>query len=84
MRVNIKLLGWMREFLAEGIAHFNDQDFELPIDFTLAQLVAKFGFASETPFIVMQNGNRVLDEAFAVTLLREGDQILFVPPLKGG
>ncbi len=39
MRVNIKLLGWMREFLAEGIAHFNDQDFELHIDFTLEQII---------------------------------------------
>ncbi len=84
MRVNIKLLGWMREFLADGIAHFDDQDFELPAGFTLADLIAKFGFASESPFMVMCNGNRVLDAAFAVTSLEEGDQILFVPPLKGG
>ncbi len=34
--------------------------------------------------MLMQKVNRVLDEAFAATPLREGDQILFVPPLKGG
>ena len=84
MRVNIKLLGWMREFLADGIVHFDDQDFDLPGGFTLAQLIAKFGFASETPFMVMRNGNRVLDEEFEATPLQEADQIVFVPPLKGG
>lgn len=84
MRVNVRLLGWMREFLADGIPHFDDQDFDLPDGFTLLDLIDRFGFARETPFMVMRNGERVLDAAFADTSLADRDRIVFVPPLKGG
>jgi molybdopterin converting factor small subunit len=84
LRVNVKLIGWMREFLGDGIAHFDDQDFELAEGQTLGQLVDKLGFRTETPFMAMQNGDRVLDAAVDTTLLKDGDQIVFIPPLKGG
>lgn len=84
MQVNVRLMGWMREFLADGIPHFDDQDFELPEGFTLLDLVERFGFARETPFIVMRGGERVLDTAFVTTVLADQDRIVFVPPLKGG
>lgn len=84
MHVNVKLMGWMREFLADGVAHFDDHDFELPAGYTLSQLIDKFGFARETPFMVMRNGDRVVDREFEATVLQDGDRIAFVPPLKGG
>ena len=84
MRVNVKLLGWMREFLGDGIAHFDDQDFELSEGQTLAQLIDKLGFATETAFMAMQNGERVVESALDSTSLHEGDEVVFVPPLKGG
>jgi len=84
MHINVKLMGWMREFLADGIPHFDDENFELPAEFTLAQLIERFGFERETPFMVMRNGERVLNAAFATTTLHDEDRIVFVPPLKGG
>ena len=84
MRINVKLMGWMRQFLGDGIAHFTEQDFDLAEDMTLGQLCDKFGFRGGTAFMAMQNGDRVVDDALDTTVLHEGDQVMFVPPLKGG
>ena len=84
MRINVKLMGWMREFLGDGIEHFDDQGFDLAEGMTLGQLSDRFGFRTETQFMAMQNGDRVLDDALDKTVLHEGDQVMFVPPLKGG
>lgn len=83
MRVNVKLLGWMRQFLADSIEHFDERDFDLPETATAADLVGQLGF-SDTSFMLMRNGERVADTAFASTLLKAGDALVFVPPLKGG
>jgi sulfur carrier protein ThiS len=74
----------MREFLGDGIAHFDDKDFEVVDGQTLGELINTLGFRTETPFMTMRNGERVLDAALDATVLEEGDRIVFVPPLKGG
>ena len=84
MRVNVRLLGWMREYLADGIPHFDDEDFDLAAGTSLQALVDRFGFQAETPFMVMRNGDRVLEEDYPGTLLADGDKLVFLPPLKGG
>ncbi len=84
MHVNIKLVGWMREFLGDGIAHFDDEDFDLAAGTTIADLTARFRFGEHTQFMVMCNGERVLEADYANTALNTGDQVVFVPPLKGG
>ncbi len=83
MQVNVKLLGWMRQFLAEHIEHFDEQDFDLPAGTTAADVVARLGF-TDTSFMLMRNGEKVPDASFANTLLEAGDSLVFVPPLKGG
>ena len=83
MQVNVKLLGWMRQFLAEHIAHFDEQDFDFPEGTTAAGVVTRLGFA-DTSFMLMRNGEKVPDASFADTPLQDGDSLVFVPPLKGG
>ncbi|MGD9600601.1 MAG: MoaD/ThiS family protein [Gammaproteobacteria bacterium] len=84
MRVNVKLVGWMREYLADDIEKFDDRDFDLPDGQNLLELIDRFGFRQETPFMVMRNGDRVLESALAATALADGDRLVFIPPLKGG
>jgi len=84
MRVNVKLIGWMREYLADGLEKFDDQEFDLPAGQTLLDLIDRFGFRRETPFMVMRNGERVLESDYATTPIADGDKLVFVPPLKGG
>jgi molybdopterin converting factor small subunit len=82
--VNVKLVGWMREFLGEGIEHFDERDFKFDRATTLGALVNQLGFRTETPFMTMRNGDRVRDDDLDATELKDGDKIIFVPPLKGG
>ncbi len=84
MRINVKLMGWMREYLGPGIEHFDEQGFELVEGMTLGALSDKFGFRVATPFMTMCNGDHVQDTALDSTVLKDGDEVLFVPPLKGG
>ena len=84
MHINVKLMGWMREFLGDGIPHFTEQDFDLAEAMTLGQLCDKFGFRGEVQFMAMQNGDRVAENELDATVLHEGDNVVFVPPLKGG
>ena len=84
MQVNVRLLGWMREYLADGIPQFDDQDFDLAAGTSLQDLVDRFGFQAETTFMVMRNGDRVLEDDYAATQLADGDKLVFLPPLKGG
>lgn len=84
MRINVKLMGWMRQYLAAGIEHFNEQHFDLTEDMTLGELSDKFGFRAATTFVAMRNGDHVQDGALDATVLHDGDEVVFVPPLKGG
>lgn len=77
-------MGWMREFLGEGVEAFDDRRFELPPGTCLSALVETLGFDTDTQYMVMCNGQRILPDLLAVTALQDGDEVLFVPPLKGG
>lgn len=84
MRINVKLMGWMREYLSPGIEHFDEQDFELVEGMTVGALSDKFGFRIATPFMAMRNGDHVQNTVLDSTVLNDGDEVVFVPPLKGG
>ena len=84
MRINVKLMCWMREYLSPGITHFDEQGFELVEGMTLGALSDQFGFRAATPFMAMRNGDHVKDVALDETVLQDGDEVVFVPPLKGG
>ena len=84
MRINVKLMGWMREYLGAGIEHFHEQQFELVEGMSLGELSDRFGFRAATPFMAMQNGDHVQNDALDSTVLNDGDEVMFVPPLKGG
>lgn len=84
MRIHVKLMGWMRQYLAAGIEHFSAQHFDVAEGMTLGGLSDKFGFRSATVFVAMRNGLHVQDEALDSAVLHDGDEVVFVPPLKGG
>ena len=84
MRVNVKLMGWLRHYLREGIEEFDDRDLELAAGETVGGLATALGFRGELDFLAMLNGERVPAERFDQTPLTDGDVLLYIPPLKGG
>ena len=84
MNVNVRLMGWLREYLRPDIEQFDDKDFDLSDGITVGRLAEDLGFRAETDFMAMRNGQHVKPEVLDSTLLVEGDVVIYVPPLKGG
>jgi sulfur carrier protein ThiS len=84
MKVNIRLLGWLREYLRSDLERFEERDMDLAPGTTVGSLAAELGFRDELDFLAMRNGERVPPERLDDTTLQDGDAIVYVPPLKGG
>jgi len=84
MRIDVRLLGWLREYLREDLERFEEKTLDLPDGMTVGGLADLLGFRAETDFMAMRNGHHVLPEALDAATLAEGDTVIFVPPLKGG
>jgi len=84
MKIDVRLLGWLREYLREDLERFEEKTLELPAGTTVGGLADYLGFRAETDFMAMRNGHHVLPEALDATPLADGDTVIFVPPLKGG
>ncbi len=84
MKVNVRLMGWLREFLRSDIEKFDDKDLELADGLTVGGLADELGFRAETEFMAMRNGTHVKPEVLDTTVLADGDVVIYVPPLKGG
>ena len=84
MKINVRLMGWLREYLRSDIDPFDDRDLDVAPGTTVGSLAAELGFRHELDFLAMCNGERVLPEALDTTPLADGDAVVYVPPLKGG
>ena len=79
---------------ARELAQTSEETFEVPADCTLADLItlvgAKFPALLKAPAPLLENcafslnQNYVLEDAFATTLVRSGDEVALIPPVSGG
>lgn len=84
MTVNVRLMGWLREYLRSDLTPFDECDMDVAPGTTVGGLAAHLGFRDELDFLAMRNGERVMPEALDLTVIADGDAIVYVPPLKGG
>lgn len=84
MRIDVRLLGWLREYLREDLERFEEKTLEVPEGTTVGGLAELLGFRTEIEFMAMRNGQHVLPEALDAAVLANGDTVVYVPPLKGG
>ena len=63
MKVDVRLLGWLREYLREDLERFEEKTLELADATTVGGLADQLGFRAETDFMAMRNGHHVLPEA---------------------
>ena len=76
------MLGGLRVFLPTA-GEFSRCDLQLSEGATINDVIAKVGLAADRPFFVMFSGKKI-EASDYTTLLKEGDEVIMFPPVKGG
>ena len=77
MRINVILLGTLRQYAPEG-----EEPFEIELDpaATAGRLVAILKLPAEVPLVILVNGRFAMED----NTLADGDTVTFSSPMAGG
>jgi sulfur carrier protein ThiS len=81
--VPVKLFGGLRHYLPAG-SGFNSCVIQVEDGTTLDGLLDKVPVPRDKPYMVMLNDTKISEEQFGDTLINEGDDLVLLPPIKGG
>ena len=83
MQVNVKLFGALREYLPAG-SGFNSCQLtttELPL---LNEVLAMLPIPDGKAYLVILNDEKINQQEYTSTQLNENDEVVLLPPIKGG
>jgi len=83
VQVSVTLFGGLRHFLPPG-SSFNKCEFEVADGASLETLLERIAIPADKPFLVLVNDARINAEDFADTRVDPDDEIVLLPPIKGG
>ena len=83
MEVSVTLFGGLRHFLPAG-SSFNKCKIALDDGGSLEALLAKLPIPADKPYIVILNDERVARETYADVTVSADDDVVLLPPIKGG
>ena len=83
MEISVTLFGGLRHFLPAG-SSFNKCTLKLDEGGRLADLLAQLPIPADKKFIVILNDEKVAREQYAETIIGSDDDVVLLPPIKGG
>lgn len=83
MQVTVKLFGALRQFLPAG-SGFNSCLLAIPVNSMLDAVLAMLPIPEHKTYLVIVNDEKINREDYASTRVRENDEIVLLPPIKGG
>lgn len=83
MDISVTLFGGLRHFLPAG-SSFNKCKIDLDEGSSLAALLQRIPVPSDKPYMVILNDEKVASDKFDEITLEGGDQVVLLPPIKGG
>jgi molybdopterin converting factor small subunit len=83
MKVTIQLFGGLREMLPQG-SDFNRGEIELPNGASLQVLLEQLSLPQDENYLVLMADEKIHPQDYAATELKNGDEVVFLPPIKGG
>lgn len=83
MKVSVTLFGGLRQFLPAG-SSFNKCKLEVPDGASLESLLERIPIPEEKPFLVIFNDEKVDAENYAGIEVSPDDDVVLLPPIKGG
>lgn len=80
MKIEIKLLTQMKQYLPDSDMPGNKRSFEIKENATIREMLSELGIPADTPKVILLNDRQgKLDD-----VLNEGDTITVFPPVGGG
>ncbi len=83
MQVSVKLFGGLRQFLPAG-SSFNSCQLTISVDSMLEEVLAMLPIPASKAYLVIINDEKINREDYASTQVQENDEIVLLPPIKGG
>lgn len=83
MEVSVTLFGGLRHYLPAG-SSFNRCSIELDDGSSLESLLQKIQLPADRPYMVIVNDTKVAGDQFGEITIRSDDQVVLLPPIKGG
>jgi thiamine biosynthesis protein ThiS len=83
IKITARLFGSLRLHLPDG-SEFNSCEVELEEADTLAQLLSKLQLPHGEDFIILINDQKIHQGEYETTVLNQSDEVVLLPPIKGG
>ena len=83
MEIPVKLFGALRHYLPAG-SGFNSCTISLNEGASLENLLDKVPVPRDKPYMVMLNDTKISEDQYENTVIRDGDDLVLLPPIKGG
>jgi sulfur carrier protein ThiS len=83
MEISVTLFGGLRHFLPAG-SSFNKCKISTAEGASLENLLQQIPIPANKPYIVILNDEKVSSEDYAGITIGEKDEIVLLPPIKGG
>ena len=83
MDITVKLFGGLRHFLPAG-SGFNSCVIEVESGSSLQALLDKTPVPRDQAYMVLLNDSKIAEDQYDDTPLQEGDDLVLLPPIKGG
>ncbi len=83
MQVTVKLFGALRQFLPAG-SGFNSCQLTTTANSMLEDVLGMLTIPEHKAYLVIVNDEKINREDYASIQVRENDEIVLLPPIKGG
>ena len=83
MKISLKLLGNLRQYLPVA-GQFNRCELNVPAHTSVHTVIAQIPLPTDQPFMLMHQGDLVKKEDYEHVTLEQGDELVLLPPIKGG
>ncbi len=83
MQISVTLFGGLRHYLPAG-SGFNKCTIDVDDGSSLEALLAKIPVPADKPYMVIVNDEKVGSDRFAEITLAADDEVVLLPPIKGG
>jgi molybdopterin converting factor small subunit len=83
MQVTVKLFGVLRQYLPAG-SGFNSCELSTTERPMLDQILQMLSIPENRAYLVILNDEKINKQEYATTQIAENDEVVLLPPIKGG